>query len=540
MSVLLEQERKQGKPSSATLQEQIFEMSLATGGTFPDHEAEQASPMPTDDLRSAAVAIWQLSLEKIKAAISPQSYTTWFEPLVPKSLEGTTLRLLAPSGFISEWILQHYQQLIESALIELLGPQAGFAFEHAAEVEGVETLLEPAVYIPQVPVPQVAPTPVASEVPPPPPANRMNVSAAQLRDNRSGIKSLNPAPKPPVDPNINPGYEFDTFIRGEANKLAFAASMAVANNPGGTRYNPLVIYGNVGLGKTHLIQAIGNYSLEKFPELRVLYTSSERFTKEFVDAVQTDKINDFNNLYRSIDMLIIDDVQFFAGKERTQDSFFHTFNELRENGKQIILTCDRPPKELKDIDDRLLNRLQWGLTADIGAPDLEMRIAILRHKAIRDGFDISDEVLEFIASNVTTNIRELEGCLISLEATISLEGKEPSVELAREVLRKVARRSAPVLSVETIQKYTAKFFSIEEQLLRDKTRKQEIVQARQVAMYLCKELTASTLNMIGLHFGGRDHSTVIHAQQTIVDDMRHDPAFAHRVNELKRQLELMQ
>lgn len=514
-------------------------MSLATGGTFPEHETEQTDPLPTDDLRSAAVAIWQLSLEKIKGQISPQSFTTWFEPLVAKSLEGTTLTLLAPSGFISEWILQHYQQLIESALIELLGPQAGFSFEHAAEVEGVETLLEPAAFIPSIPAPATTITPTAPVDPKPAP-NRMNISVAQMRDNRSGVRGAAPAPKPPVDPNINPGYEFDTFIRGEANKLAFAASMAVANNPGGTRYNPLVIYGNVGLGKTHLIQAIGNYSLEKFPELRVLYTSSERFTKEFVDAVQSDRITDFNNLYRSIDMLIIDDVQFFAGKERTQDSFFHTFNELRENGKQIILTCDRPPKELKDIDDRLLNRLQWGLTADIGAPDLEMRIAILRHKAIRDGFDISDEVLEFIASNVTTNIRELEGCLISLEATISLEGKEPSVELAREVLRKVARRSAPVLSVETIQKYTAKFFSVEEQLLRDKTRKQEIVQARQVAMYLCKELTASTLNTIGLHFGGRDHSTVIHAQQTIVDDMRHDPTFAHRVNELKRQLELMQ
>ncbi|MDP4220233.1 MAG: chromosomal replication initiator protein DnaA [Bacteroidota bacterium] len=538
--MLIEQERKQGMAQASNLQDQIFEMSLAAGGIFPEQETDQTEPIPTDDLRSAAVAIWQRSLEKIKGQISPQSYTTWFEPLVPKSLEGTTLTLLAPSGFISEWILQHYQQLIESALIELLGPQAGFAFEHAAEVEGVETLLEPAAYIQQVPTPQAVPAPQAAAAEIQPPVNRINVSAAQVRENRSGVRGMALAPKPPVDPNINPGYEFDTFIRGEANKLAFAASMAVANNPGGTRYNPLVIYGNVGLGKTHLIQAIGNYSLNKFPELRVLYTSSERFTKEFVDAVQSDRINDFNNLYRSIDMLIIDDVQFFAGKERTQDSFFHTFNELRENGKQIILTCDRPPKELKDIDDRLLNRLQWGLTADIGAPDLEMRIAILRHKAIRDGFDISDEVLEFIASNVTTNIRELEGCLISLEATISLEGKEPSVELAREVLRKVARRSAPVLSVETIQKYTAKFFSIEEQLLRDKTRKQEVVQARQVAMYLCKELTASTLNTIGLHFGGRDHSTVIHAQQTIIDDMRHDPTFAHRVNELKRQLELMQ
>jgi len=532
--VLIETEISPRAASAAKVQEKKSDMSLAAGGPIPER-----TDAPADDLRSAAIAIWQLSLEKIRGLISPQSFTTWFEPLVAKALQGQTLTLVAPSGFISEWIQQHYQSMIETVLMESLGAQAGFTFEHAAEVEGVETLLEPAAFIPQpVPVQQVAPQPVVTE--PKPPENRMNVSAAQMRDNRSGSRVGTPVQKPPVDSNINPGYEFDTFIRGEANKLAFAASMAVANNPGGTRYNPLVIYGNVGLGKTHLIQAIGNYSLKKFPELRVLYTSSERFTKEFVDAVQSDRINDFNNLYRSIDMLIIDDVQFFAGKERTQDSFFHTFNELRENGKQIILTCDRPPKELKDIDDRLLNRLQWGLTADIGAPDLEMRIAILRHKAIRDGFDISDEVLEFIASNVTTNIRELEGCLISLEATISLEGKEPSVELAREVLRKVARRSAPVLSVETIQKYTAKFFSIEEQLLRDKTRKQEIVQARQVAMYLCKELTASTLNTIGLHFGGRDHSTVIHAQQTIVDDMRHDPAFAHRVNELKRQLELMQ
>ncbi|MEI8135353.1 MAG: chromosomal replication initiator protein DnaA [bacterium] len=511
-------------------------MSLATGGSIPDLE-HSLDEIPRDDLRAAAIAIWQRSLDTIKNQISPQSFTTWFEPLVAKALEGTTLTLLAPSGFISEWILQHYQQLIETALTEHLGPQAGFNFEHAAEVEGVETLLESAPTPPQV-VTKIAPQPIIAETPPP--VNRISVPGTQVRENIPVRKPNASAPKPPVDPNINPTYTFDTFIRGEANKLAFAASVAVANNPAGTRYNPLVIYGNVGLGKTHLIQAIGNYSLEKFPELRVLYTSSERFTKEFVDAVQSDRINDFNNLYRSIDMLIIDDVQFFAGKERTQDSFFHTFNELRENGKQIILTCDRPPKELKDIDDRLLNRLQWGLTADIGAPDLEMRIAILRHKALRDGFDISDEVLEFIATNVTTNIRELEGCLISLEATISLEGKEPSVELAREVLRKVARRSAPVLSVETIQKYTAKFFGIEEQLLRDKTRKQEIVVARQVAMYLCKELTASTLNHIGIHFGGRDHSTVIHAQQTIVDDMRNDTAFAHRVNELKRQLELMQ
>lgn len=346
--------------------------------------------------------------------------------------------------------------------------------------------------------------------------------------------------RPAIENNLNPRYMFDTFIRGESNKLAYAAANAVANNPGGTSYNPLVLYGNVGLGKTHLIQAVGNYVLQKFSGARVLYTSSDRFTVEFVDAIQNDRIAEFNNLYRSIDVLIIDDVQFFAGKEKTQDIFFHTFNALRELGKQIILTCDRPPKELKDIDDRLLNRLQWGLTADLGAPDLETRIAILRHKAITDGIELHNDVIEFIATNVSTNIRELEGCLISLLATASLEGKEPNLELAREVLRKVAKRSSPVLSIETIQRTVAKRFNIDEELLRAKTRKQEVVQARQVAMYLAKELTNSSLKTIGLHFGGRDHSTVIHACQTISDDMRHSPSLQSKVEELRRQFELMQ
>jgi len=272
----------------------------------------------------------------------------------------------------------------------------------------------------------------------------------------------------------------------------------------------------------------------------VMYTSSDRFTVEFVDAIQNDRINEFTSLYRSIDVLIIDDVQFFAGKEKTQDIFFHTFNALRELGKQIILTCDRPPKELKDIDDRLLNRLQWGLTADMVAPDLETRIAILRHKALNDGIDLPSDVIEFIATNVSTNIRELEGCLISLLATASLESKDPTVELAREVLRKVAKRSAPILSIETIQRTVAKRFSVDEELLRAKTRKQEVVQARQVAMFLAKELTSSSLKTIGLHFGGRDHSTVIHACQTVSDDMRHNPMFATKVEELRRQFELMQ
>ncbi len=511
------------EPRSAVIEE-FVSMPPVSGGVIPEATASMPIPSAGDELRAAAIALWQRVNDKIKAQISPQSHTTWFDPLVPKSLEGTRLILAAPSAFIAEWVLQHYQPMIEAELAEFLGQSATIGMDYAPEIEGVETALAPVTVI-------QAAQPAREQ-------NRFENPAEQRREN---LPSAAPAaPKPPLTSNLNTSYVFDNFIRGESNKLAYAAAVAVANNPGGTKYNPLVMYGNVGLGKTHLIHSVGNYALEKFPGLRVYYTSSERFTKEFVEAIQSDRINDFNTFYRSIDLLIIDDVQFFAGKERTQDSFFHTFNELRDNGKQIILTCDRPPKELRDIDDRLLNRLQWGLTTDIQPPDLEMRIAILRHKAVRDGFDISEEVLEYIASNVTTNIRELEGCLISLEAAISLEGKEPSIELAREVLRKVARRSAPILSVETIQKYTAKFFNIEEALLRDKTRKQEVVQARQVAMYLCKELTASTLNTIGLHFGGRDHSTVIHAQQTIVDDMRHDPMFANRVNELKRQLEMLQ
>lgn len=508
----------------------IFDMSVATGGVLTEKQKDANEAILAGELSAAAVILWERIGERIKSAISAQSYTTWFGPVTAKSLEGTKLMLIAPSTFISEWILQHYQELIENALQELLGQSASFGFEHADDIEGLETTLIPA----SAPVTQVLAAPS-----PEPRNSRLEQPSAVYRENRPANNGKI-TPKPPFDPNINPTYTFDTFIRGESNKLAFAAAMAVANNPGGTRYNPLVTYGNVGLGKTHLVQAVGNAALDKYPDLRVHYTSSERFTKEFVDAVQADKMSDFNNYYRSMDMLIIDDVQFFAGKERTQDSFFHAFNELRENGKQIILTCDRPPKELKDIDDRLLNRLQWGLTVDIGAPDLETRMAILRLKAVRDGFDIPEEVLEFIASNVTTNIRELEGCLISLEATISLEGKEPSIEIARDVLRKVARRSAPTLSIETIQKLVAKSFGIEEELLRAKTRKQEVVQARQVAMYLCKELTPSTLNTIGLHFGGRDHSTVIHAQQTVVDDMRHDNQFSNKVSEIKRQLELMQ
>lgn len=539
----------------------------AADGAFVEGAAE---------LRPAAQAVWKNCLDILRPQLSPQTFRTWFDPILPMGLSGSELLLRAPSSFFCEWITEHYQSIVDKALKEVLGASAHFRFDIVTEPEDLDAKLEPArsAPVPTPPAPtqpfqngnqsgfagqsgqhgyaapqgfpgfgnqnrpapqnfqglqqQPFPQPYAQQQ-----QQQQQQHSSQQHSSQQQGKRLN------FDSNLNPRYTFDTFIRGESNKLAYAAAMAVANNPGGTRYNPLVIYGNVGLGKTHVIQAVGNAVVQKYQGARVLYTSSDRFTVEFVDAVQNDRINEFQSLYRSIDVLIIDDVQFFAGKEKTQDIFFHSFNALRELGKQIILTCDRPPKELKDIDDRLLNRLQWGLTADIGAPDLETRIAILRHKAISDGIDLPNDVIEFIATNVTTNIRELEGCLISLLATASLEGREPTIEVAKEVLRKVAKRSAPILSIETIQRSVAKKFGIEEELLRAKTRKQEVVQARQVAMYLAKELTNSSLKTIGLHFGGRDHSTVIHACQTVADDMRHNTGLQSKVEELRRQFELL-
>jgi chromosomal replication initiator protein len=566
------------EPIVSTVNEHLVEAHLAE---FPAQSIAPTIATPMDEgdgaslntsdassamLHAAAQQIWRLCLETIRPQLTAQTMRTWFEPLEATALEGSEITLRAPSSFFCEWIGEHYQEILEQSLRDVLGPAARFRFDSASEIESVNSKLEavPAIKSEEsranndgYNTGQRLPTTVAMPSPTSPTRNSpfsTPTSPRSASPSMNGSSTMNgssngrPASfglpvngkRPAIESNLNPRYTFDTFIRGESNKLAYAAAMAVANNPGGTRYNPLVIYGSVGLGKTHLIQAIGHAAMLKFPSAKVLYTSSDRFTVDFVDSIQNDRINEFQALYRSIDVLIIDDVQFFAGKERTQDIFFHTFNALRELGKQIILTCDRPPKELKDLDDRLVNRLQWGLTTDIGAPDLETRIAILRHKAIADGIELPGEVIEFIAANVTSNIRELEGCLISLLAMSSLEGKEPTLDLAREVLRKVARRATPIISIEAIQRTVARRLGIEEELLRHKTRKQEVVLARQMAMYLCKEMTNHSLKSIGFHFGGRDHSTVIHAIQTIQEDMKLEPLLVKRIDELRKSIEMMQ
>jgi chromosomal replication initiator protein len=343
-----------------------------------------------------------------------------------------------------------------------------------------------------------------------------------------------------VDPHLNTSYTFERFIEGDCNRLARSASWAIAQDPGGTSFNPFLIYGGVGLGKTHLIQAIGNYALANNHAKTVRYVSSEMFTQEFVQSIQSNRIAEFSNFYRGVDILIIDDVQFFGGKEKTQEEFFHIFNELHQQGKQLVLSADRPPKDIVGIEERLLSRFQWGLAADVQPPDFETRIAILNRRAKDDGTKVLPEVIEYIATHVKSNIRELEGALIRLQAHAALTGREIDQELARDVLKDLIKEARPQLTIESIQSVVCEYLGIPEDLVRARTRKREVVQARQVAMFFSKEITNHSLKTIGLHFGGRDHSTVIHAVRSVEDQVDTDPSFREMVGAVRKKMEMHQ
>jgi chromosomal replication initiator protein len=472
------------------------------------------SPQAKDVDRNTCSAheAWDKCLVLIKDQVSTLSYKTWFQPIVPLYLSDMDLTIQVPSQFFYDWLEEHYSTLMRKTILSVLGDNGRLFYSVNTE--------EPSVQPSQ-----------QEQHPNTPTGDSFRPSFAPHISLRSeNIQSLHS--------NLNPRYTFENFIKGDCNQLARAAALAVANNPGGTSFNPLVLYGGTGLGKTHLMHALGNHAAVNNKAKRIAYVSSEKFTVDFVEAIQADKVNEFSLHYRSMDLLIVDDIQFFAGKEKTQDNFFHTFNALYQLGKQIILSSDVPPKELRGLDDRLISRFQCGLTSDIQPPDLETRIAILRKKSEENAFELPQDVIEFIASNVTNNIRELEGCLVSMLARASLENREIDLDLAKDVLHVIVDNIRTPLNIEQIQNKVCDYFNIPADLLRAKTRRQEIVVARQIAMYLAKELTHSSLKTIGLHFGGRDHSTVIHACQAIEEYLKTDPAYKQHVDSIRRKIEL--
>jgi chromosomal replication initiator protein len=341
-----------------------------------------------------------------------------------------------------------------------------------------------------------------------------------------------------IDPQLNPIYTFESYIEGDCNRVARRAGKTVAEKPGANSFNPLVVYGGVGLGKTHLAQAIGNEVKRMHPHKVVLYVSSEKFINQFQDHSRNNAINDFIHFYQLIDVLIIDDVQFFNRAEKSQDAFFAIFNHLHQSGKQLVLSSDKPPKDLDGLQERLLSRFRWGLSADLQMPDYDTRIEILDRKMRNDGLDMPREVVKYVSYNINSNIRELEGALISLLAQSSLNKREIDLDLAKKVLRNFVKTSSKEITIDTIQKMVCEFFDVSYDKLLQKTRKREIVQARQISMYLAKAFTKNSLKTIGEHFGGRDHTTVIHSCQTVKDLMDTDSLFKENVMELQQKVQL--
>jgi chromosomal replication initiator protein len=495
-------------------------------------------------------AIWNECLDIIRDNVSRQSFKTWFEPLRPVSLTDDAghrkLSIQLPSRFYYEWLEEHYCNLLRKTVVKVLGPEGRLFYDIVIERDDVQRGYEGAsMHLPARPDEGASPDEEQPASPFPPrwaTARREAPSGTRPFDAPASEGATSPfvipgIRKARIESQLNSSYTFERFIEGDCNRLARSASWAIAQQPGATSFNPFLIYGGVGLGKTHLIQAIGNYVRQQGSET-VLYVSSERFTSDFVQSIQHNRVSEFSMYYRNIDLLVIDDVQFLGGKEKTQEEFFHIFNDLHQAGKQIVLSGDRPPREIEGIEERLLSRFQWGLTADLQTPELETRIAILNRKAEDDGIDLSHEVIEFIAHNVKSNIRELEGALIRLLAHATLHKREIDLPMAREVLRDLIKETRINLTIEEIQRVTCEYFCIPEDLVRAKTRKREIVQARQVAMYFSKQMTQHSLKTIGLHFGGRDHSTVIHSCQSVENQIETDPTFSEMLDEIRHKIEL--
>lgn len=468
--------------------------------------------------------VWKNCIKVIKDNVSPQGFKTWFEPIKPIKLENEVLTIQVPSQFFYEWLEEHYVILLRKIIKKELGPTG--RLEYSIIMENNRNSSSP--YTVKVPTSNSQAIKNREVTMP------LDVSETPIKNPFiiPGLKKIN------IDSNLNPNYSFENFIEGDCNRLARSAGFAVANKPGGTAFNPLLIYGGVGLGKTHLAHSIGIDIKNIFPEKTVLYVSSEKFTHQFIEAVKNNTVNDFSQFYQMLDVLIIDDVQFFSGKEKTQDVFFHIFNHLHQTGKQIVLTSDKPPVEMQGMEQRLLSRFKWGLSADLQVPSLETRIAILEKKMYADGIDLPREVVEYLAYSITTNIRELEGALISLIAQSSLNKKAITLDLARQMIDKFVKNTAREVSIDYIQKVVCDYFDLPIELLKSKTRKREIVQARQIAMYFAKKMTKSSLANIGLHCGGKDHATVLHACRTVNNLQETDKHFRKYLEDLEKKLSI--
>lgn len=470
-------------------------------------------------MKELAEKVWGKCLEFIKDNIDEQPFNVWFAPIVPMGLEGNTLKIKVPSKFFYEFLEENYILLLKSALTLTLGANSRLTYIIDASVKE---------QLPSTNRPELA---------------RQSITVpAQIKDPElknpfviPGIREIT------IDPQLNLNQNFDNFVEGASNRLARSAGVAVANKPGGTSFNPLFIFGGVGLGKTHLVHAIGVEIKEKYPKKKVLYVSAEKFTQQFVNATMSkdkDKntLNDFIHFYQLIDVLIVDDIQFLSSKIKTQDAFFHIFNHLHQNNKQVILTSDKAPVDMQDIEQRLLSRFKWGLSAELQAPDYETRYRILKNKFYTDGAEVNDEIIAYLAENIRTNVRELEGVSNSLIAQAAFNRKEFSIELAQSIIEKSVKNHRKEITIDHIQKIVVDYFQVDLEDLQSKTRKRNIVQARQLAMFLAKKYTKNSLTTIGSQIGQRDHATVLHACKTVENLAETDREFKKYVEDLTLKL----
>jgi len=471
--------------------------------------------------------LWAKCLVIIRDNVNWRSFQTWFEPVKAVGLQENVLTLQVPSQFFYEWLEEHYVELIGKTIKRVLGKDGRLEYrimmEHGNSKKDAASINMPGST-------HSKPTSDNNTVDMPLKVNDpFNIKNPYLIP---GLKRVQ------IDPQLNPNYIFENYVEGECNRVARSAGIHVAQKPGTTSFNPLVIYGGVGWGKTHLVQAIGNEVRRLLPNRSVLYVSSEKFINQFIDHSKNHEVNDFIHFYQLIDVLIMDDIQLFVSAPKTQDVFFAIFNHLQQSGKQIILTCDTAPRDLDGMQERLLSRFRWGLNVDIQAPDFETRQAILKKKMRQEGLEIPEDIVKYIAYNIQSNVRELEGALIALFAQATLNNKEIDMELARKVMKNFVRTTSKELTIDSIQKMVCDYYHVDYTKLMTKTRKREVVLARQITMYLAKMFTKQSLKAIGEHFGGFDHTTVIHSCQTVKNLMDTDSDYKETLMEIQQKVQM--